>query len=101
MIPYITYREPVGDEMGYFILQKEYPHYLGRIVEFPTGKKITYASVGQYNLYVEYYGTIMGNFVPIFDGVILEMQLALEKMADWFLENRILTEPKKYKKFKK
>ena len=101
MTPYITYKEPIGNnEFGYFIVQKEFPHYCGRILQTPEQVLVPPSIVAGYNLYVVFNFTIRGNSIPSYNNVEEEIQSVLEDMAIWFLDNRILVDEKKYKKLK-
>jgi hypothetical protein len=99
--PFITYREE--DEKGelqYYILQKAFPHYLGRIVEQRLEKSLMQKAIAGYNLYIVFDGSLRGNFVPAYKDVYKEIEDVFHAMADWFYQNRILKEEKKYKKWK-
>jgi hypothetical protein len=98
--PFITYREPDSEGvMMYYILQKAFPHFLGCIAYGPIDRRIQ-TPVSNYNLWVTFAGTIQGNYVPSYRNVGEEIGDVMTKMATWFYENRILIEPKKYKKWK-
>lgn len=97
---FISYREE--NENGllcYFILQKQAPHYKGIVSVGMLPEALASAPIGGYNLYVNYSGLLSGNFIPGFDGVIEEVTAVLWSMASWYLNNRILTDQKKYAKF--
>jgi len=97
---YITFREPIEDGLGYFILQKEFPHYLCNISESPVVNFIQPMPVTSYNLWLCFKGTIRGNFIPSYKDVYEEIRSVMQDMANWYFENRILIEPKKYRKWK-
>lgn len=101
MIPYITYRE-VNDkrELLYFILQKDFPHYQCKISDVPRLYFVEPVPVIDYNLYLCFSGTLRGNSIPGYNNVDKEINEVMVDMANWFYENRILIEPKKYKKWK-
>lgn len=99
MSDYITYREQVGEEMGYFILQKEFPHFCGQISERPIVNFIQPCPIAGYGLYVIFHGTLRGNVIPSYKNVGEEIALVMQDMALFFLDNRILQNPKKYKKW--
>ena len=50
MIPFATYRELVNGQLEYFLVQKDYPHFLGRIVTAPIAKALVNEPVAGYNL---------------------------------------------------
>lgn len=98
---FISYREE--NETGllcYFILQKQAPHYKAIVSVGVLPEALASAPIGGYNLYVNYSGLLSGNFIPAFDGVIEEVTAILWSMGSWYLEHRILTDRKKYDKFK-
>jgi hypothetical protein len=101
MQPYITFVETNDKgELIYYILQKSFPNYLAYISTTRVEKALAQATVAGYNMQVVFCGTIQGAFIPSYRGVVEQIQLALEDMANWFLSNRINLESKKYLKFK-
>lgn len=100
MIPYITFREPTQDGMQYYILQKEFPHYVGIISSHPVNKTLCQIAIPGYNLWVVFCGTIRGNVIPSYNQIQNEIEIVFQNMAQWFLEHRILAEPKKFNKWK-
>lgn len=100
MSPFITFKDlDTKGEMQYFILQREYPHYCGRIAYYPTGGAICEVPITGHNLYVSFSGVLRGNFVPAYPKVEEEISVIFHAMALWFYENRVLKEPKRYKKW--
>ncbi len=101
MIPYITYRE-INDTgvLCYYILQKVFPNYVGIVSVGKLDNAIASEPIAGYHLYVNFHGTINGRMIPNFKDVLQDIQTCLMSMDNWFLENRIKTEPKKYAKFK-
>jgi hypothetical protein len=99
VIPYITYREPDSEgKLQYYILQKRFPHFVGKIIETPKISLVLVPIAG-YSLYVCWAGTLMGNLIPNHRNIEEEIKDSFVKMAEWFYQERILTEPKKYKKW--
>lgn len=102
MIPnYITYRE--NNENGllcYYILQKAFPHYIGLLSVGQLENTLASMPVGNYNLYVNFYGCLVGRFLPAYKDALQEIEAEMISMAEWFYYNRVLTQPKKYDKFK-
>lgn len=100
MQPFITFKEPDKNNIeGYYILQKKEPHYCARIYTQPTHEKLSYAPVAGYNLYVTFDGTLQGNFLPYYKGAINEIHEVMMQMANWFLNERIIKNEKRYFKF--
>lgn len=99
MIPYITFRE--GDNgLQYYILQKEFPHYLCLITDYRLNSAIPPHKIVGYNLWVNFNGTIRGMVVPGYFDVQKDILFVMNDMADWFYANRIVPQDKKFKKFK-
>jgi hypothetical protein len=48
---------------------------------------------------VAFVGTLQGRLLPAFYNVDKEIAAIFVKMAEWYYENRIATNPKKYKKW--
>jgi len=100
IIPYITFREP--DDSGrlcYCILQKEFPHYVCLLVAAPMEKSLCNSPIAGYRLWVSFSGTIRGNIIPSYKDIIPELSRVCFDMGNWFLNNRIKQEQKKYSKF--
>lgn len=101
MEAYITYME--FNEKGqaeYFILQKAFPHFLAKVSPFPSTVLVDAAPIAGYNLYMRFSYTLRGMEVPSYKNIIEEIQMVLMDMAAWYLQNRIIKEPKRYFKFK-
>jgi len=99
-IKYLTYREP--DEEGrlcFFILQKASPNYIGLLVASPVEGAIINVPIPNYNLWITFYGCLIGNYIPAVNGVLSDMDLVFHDMADFYYNNRVLG-VKKYDKFK-
>lgn len=101
MIPFITYREPNNNgEMEYYILQKQFPHYIGKISGNLFEKSLSRHPISKHNLYVVFSGTILGAYVPSYKNVMEEIDAVMAQMALWFYDNRILQNEKRFSKFK-
>ncbi len=99
--PFLTFRET--NETGllcYYILQKEHPHYKAILSVGQLPDTLASAPVPSYNLYVNFKGTLRGNYIPNYNDVLEDIQKCLWDMANWFYMNRVITEPKKYSKFR-
>lgn len=100
MEPFITFRENNKDGvLSYFILQREYPHFVGMVVDRPRDNKIQ-APIAGHNLWVEFYGTVRGAFIPALAKTYEDMCQSARAMADWYHANRIETNLSKYKKWR-
>ena len=101
MSPYISFRE-LDDkgELQYYILQREWPHYVGVIKSKPQESVLVQAPVSGHYLWVAFCGTLRGNMIPAFAEVYKEIESVFTGMAEWYFTERISTSPSKFKKFK-
>lgn len=100
MIPFITYRELIDGKLEYFVLQKEFPHFLGRIVTFPVEHSLVNEPVAGYNLFITFAGSLRGNFIPDYKNITDDIQYTFERMALWFASERVIGGGKRFDKFK-
>lgn len=101
MQPYITYRETDDKgELQYYILQREFPHYLGVVKSSPQESVLVQAPVAGHYLWVVFSGTIRGNMIPAYQEIYKEIESVFTAMAEWYFLNRIKGNEKKFKKFK-
>ncbi len=101
MSDFITFRELDADgKFAYYILQKDFPHYIGVIYPFPKKNFIEPSPIAGYNLWVTFNGTLRGLVIPAYKNIADEIVIVLDKMANWYLQQRVLPEQKKYKKYK-
>ena len=101
MNPYITFRD--NDKEGrlqYYVLQREFPHFVGMISERPFESTLMQMPISGYNLWLVSAGTLRGNLVPGYNNLTEQMASVFESMAAWYKANRIDKDEKKYKKFK-
>lgn len=96
MIPFITYKE--GDD--YYILQKQFPHFLGKIYTGWGIEGVLKVNIPNYEMGIKIIGTLRGEVLPSYINIIQEAETVLMEMADWYLANRISINPKKYEKWK-
>lgn len=101
MNPFITYRD-VNEkgELLYFILQKEFPHYQTVLSEQPIKVFVNAIPISAHRLWLVFSGVLRGQMIPSYQDVDKEIIGVMQNMADWFYENRILGNDKKYKKWK-
>ena len=101
MQKYVTFRD-VNDfgELQYYILQREFPHYLSVISTFPRESIISSIPITNYYLWVVFNGTLRGNLIPSHKNTLEDIKFVLNDMAIWYYANRIVPNEKKYKKFK-
>jgi hypothetical protein len=101
MSDFITFRELDADnQFAYYILQKDFPHYVGVIYPFPKKKVVEPSPIAGYNLWVSFNGTLRGNAIPSYNHFLEEIVFILDRMANWYLQQRIIPDYKRYKKFK-
>lgn len=100
MSPFITFKDQnkAGD-MTYYILQREWPHYVGYIAYSPIPDPICQIPVTGHNLWLTFAGTLRGAYIPIEPNVQNEILSVFHNMERWFYANRIQAEPKRYKKW--
>lgn len=100
MHKYITYRDiDKNGNLGYFVLQKAFPHFVGYIADNPNYRAILKVPIPNTTLFVCFNGTLRGNFIPSYRNVEQEIVDVYVDMAKWYYENRILANPSKYKKW--
>ena len=101
MNPYITFRDKdKNGDLQYYILQRDFPHYVGRIVVSPKQGALINQSIAGYNLWVCFDGTLRGNFIPSYSTVTEEISNVYFNMAAWFYSERIVMDKNRFKKFK-
>jgi hypothetical protein len=101
MSPFITFRDKdKNGELQYYVLQREHPHYVGCISSHPVAGAIAQSPVSGYYLWVVIQSTLRGNFIPAYNNVDKDMAVIADNMAAWFWAERIVSDKKKYKKFK-
>jgi len=96
MAEFVTYKE----DDKYFILQKEFPHFVCQISEQPIVNFIQPLPISNYNLWIIFYATLRGNMIPSYKDIHKEIVSVMNAMAIWYYEQRILQNEKKYKKWK-
>lgn len=100
MSPFVTFKDvDKTGELQYYILQRAFPHYVGIIKYKPNIDALIEVPVTNHNLWVSFAGTIRGNFMPSYPGWQKELEKTFLEMAIWFYQNRILKEPRRYKKW--
>ena len=100
MSPFITFRDKDEDgKLQYFILQRDFPHFVGIIREYPSTGNWCSAVAG-HNLWVTFSETLRGNVVPSYKNISDEIQSVMDNMAAWFHAERIVLNEGKFKKFK-
>ncbi len=101
MNKFITYRDiNENGETLYFILQKDFPHFQTVVSEVPTTVFVAAMPVTDYNLYLNFAGVLRGFMIPSYQNVDKEISGIMQEMMEWFYDNRILVNEKKYKKWK-
>lgn len=98
--PYITYRETDSENrLCFFILQKKQPNYIGLLVASPVEGAIINVPIPNYNLWITFYGCLIGNYIPAVNGVLSDMSQVFYEMSSWYYTNRV-EGVRKYDKFK-
>ncbi len=100
MTQYITFRDvDSNNELCYFILLRKWPYYIGKVIPYYQPDAIAIANVPAHSLWVVYDGVIEGRYFPSNGAMKDELKEVFQKMAEWYYANRILTNPKKFKKW--
>lgn len=100
MSPFITFTDKSKEgETEYYILQRDYPHYVGMIAYSPSIEPIYQAPIAGHHLYINFWGTLRGRYLPMTKNVDKEIGAIFEDMAAWYYQNRILPDPRRYKKW--
>ena len=91
--PFIAYFE----DRELYVMQRAYPSYVGKVIELPSRKQNH--PVPGYHLFIQYDGTIQGNFMPTWSDVQQEINETLDNMATFISEWMEVNESG-YEKFK-
>lgn len=100
MSPFLTFKD--ADKEGnlqLYILQRAFPHYVGVLSYIPVADSFSCIPLSGHNLWINYAGLLRGNFIPSYGGVNQEIEAVFHSMALWFYSERILKDPKRYKKW--
>lgn len=100
MSPYITFRELNNGKLEYYILQKAFPHYVGRLSTNQYEEALFKSEMPGYAMIIVLEGTLRGAAIPNYRDVADEIQSCLQNMAAWFWAERIQENQKKFEKFK-
>lgn len=100
MNKYVTFRDTDGEQLNYYILQRDFPNYVGKISDVFIEKGLAVEQVQGYDLWIIFDGAIGGRYIPSYQNVFYEIKSVTYDMALWYLQNRVLTNPNRYKKFK-
>lgn len=92
---YILFREDDGS----YILQKDFPHCIGKITKNKTDDVISQYPISGYRLYVNFCGTLRGNYATSDKFFVQESTSILSDMANFLLENKIFITDE-YEKYK-
>jgi hypothetical protein len=95
---YVTYREPLNGELQYFILQKQWPHFVGLLVDNPNYKTLFLTPIPHTTLYLAFFGTLQGRIFPASSSTE-EISIIFTDMAQWYYTFRIENNQKRYKKW--
>lgn len=86
------------EDASVYILQKEFPHYIGRLTNKLERGLAQYPIAG-HSLYVSFFGTLRGNYVPSTSLSSEETNMIFSDMADFALEN-LIKKTDDYEKYK-
>jgi hypothetical protein len=100
MAQFITFRDSEeGGELQYYIASRQFPHYVGQVVDNPYYKTLLLVPIPHTTLYLAFSGTLQGRFMPLSPACEKEIPATLVNMATWYWTNRISNQTKKYKKW--
>lgn len=101
MQPYITFRDTDDtEELQYYVLQRDFPHVVSVLSDRPIVNFVQPVPLPDYNLFLNFDGCLRGRQIPGYKDIFEEIRVVLGDMSIWFFNNRILTNEKKYKKWK-
>lgn len=102
MTRYITFRDvDFNGNLQYCILQRDFPHFIAVTSEIPITHIVEPLPITGYNLFLVFQGTLRGiSTIPAYANIIEEIKVILTDMGRWYYDERILSDPKKYKKWK-
>lgn len=101
MSPFITFRDrDANGELQYYILQREFPHFVGILVSQPVEHSLAQSPISGHYLWVAFAGTLRGNIIPGYQDIQNEIESVFQNMAAWYYTNRIEPDLKKYRKWK-
>lgn len=101
MKQFITYKEKDNNgNVYYYILQRGFPHFLGKIVTSPIEGSIINAPISKHNLWVTFNGTLRGNMIPNYKDIKNEIANTFTEMANFYYTEKIQPNEKSYHKFK-
>lgn len=92
---YIIFRE----DASLYILQKNFPHYIGKLTSNPQEGISQYPITG-YRLYISFAGTLIGKYINSDRFSVRELHPILADMGNFILEMHILKHQEDYEKFK-
>jgi hypothetical protein len=101
MMPFITFRDKdTNGDLQYYILQRAFPHFVGRISASPIEGALSNEPISGYNLWVTFNGTLVGNLIPNYVNIQKEISNVYFSMAAWFYAERIVMDKGRFKRFK-
>lgn len=93
--PYFTFK----DDEHVYILQRRFPHYLGRIQYTSETDPIIQGQIPMYRIFIVFAGQLDGNRILLNDDWKTQLNNIWESMCKWYREERIETMPERYKKY--
>src|ERR1700744_727836 len=99
MSPYITFKDYKGEDLVLYILQRDFPHYCAALSYLPVLDSLVCVPVSGHNLWLSFSGTLRGPYLPAYKDALEQVETVLADMSNWFYLNRIVPDPKRYKKF--
>lgn len=98
---YITFRDNDSNgKLQYYILQRDFPHYVGIISLAPISGAMCCSPVSGYNLFIVFAGVLRGDYLPAYSGMKQDIENVFNDMAAWYFDQRIRVNERRYEKYK-
>ncbi len=98
MIPFILFKEKdKNGNIQQYVLQREYPNYIGVISYRPIETALIQHPIANYNLWVIYSGTLKGNQIPLDKMALKDADDIYFNMAAWFYTEMDVNKYENYK----
>lgn len=83
-----------------YILQKRFPHYIGRIQFHPEANPLIQGQIPFYHIYIVFNGALSGNRLLLNDAWQEQIKNIWDEMCKWYREERVEKQPDRFKKYK-
>lgn len=97
---YITFRDEEDKKPKYYILQRDFPHFIGEVSTTPDKHLVGATPIPGYKLWIVFQFCLRGKSVPSYRDLESIILNTMNDMASWYFQNRIETDQKRFLKFK-